>query len=297
VRYFFLARPFTHRTIGALSPPVHLSNPFPRLNLCYSARDFADALSLASEDSLNRRLLLAPAFTVAVTALFAVILLATPPRQTTQTAKKTSTAAKTAAPTKLTETATSPVVLISVNGVNDIDPSKALGSKSAPVTMEIFSDFQCPACKQLFTTTSQKVINDYVNTGKIYMVHRDFPLPMHAYSRIAASYSRAAAHIGKNDVVEVALFQNQEKWETNGDIQSIVAAVLTPAEMKKVQSLVDAKTLEPLIEKDKQLGLGYSVNQTPTSWLHTKGGQSFPVVGFVQYDVLKTFLDQLVAQK
>jgi protein-disulfide isomerase len=67
--------------------------------------------------------------------------------------------------------------------------------------------------------------------------------------------------------------------------------------MKKVQALVDSKALEPLIEKDKQLGQGYSVNQTPTSWLHTKGGQSFPVVGYVQYDVLKTFLDQLIAQK
>ena len=51
------------------------------------------------------------------------------------------------------------------------------------------------------------------------MVHRDFPLPMHAYSRVAANYSRAAAHIGKNDVVEEALFQNQEKWEANGDVK------------------------------------------------------------------------------
>ena len=165
------------------------------------------------------------------------------------------------------------------------------------MTMEVFSDFQCPACKQLFTTTLQRVSNDYVNTGKIYMVHRDFPLPMHAYSRVAASYARAAAHIGKNDVVEVALFQNQEKWEATGDVKGTVAVVLTPAEMKRVQALVDGKTLEPLIEKDKQLGQTDGINQTPTVWLHTKGGQAFPVVGFVSYDVLKTFLDQLIAQK
>ncbi len=246
---------------------------------------------------MNRRLHLTPALALAVSTLCAVVMFAAPPEQKAQAANKTAVASKTATPKVSEPAATNSVTLISVNGVNDIDPTKALGSKSAPITMEIFSDFQCPACKQLFNTTSQKVINDYVNTGKIYMVHRDFPLPMHAYSRVAASYSRAAAHIGKNDVVEVALFQNQEKWETSGDIQSVVAAVLTPAEMRKVQALVDAKTLEPLIEKDKQLGMGYSVNQTPTSWLHTKGGQSFPVVGFVQYDVLKTFLDQLVAQK
>jgi len=186
---------------------------------------------------------------------------------------------------------------ISVNGVNDIDPTRAFGSKNAPVVMEIFSDFQCPACKQLFTTTTQKVMDNYVSAGKVYLIHRDFPLPMHAYSRVAASYSRAAAHIGRGEEVEQAIFQNQEKWEMSGDIQGTVAAALSPAEMKKVQALVEAKTFEPLIEKDKQLGRLVPVNQTPYTVLHTKTGQTFPVVGFVSYDVLKSFLDQLVAQK
>ncbi len=137
---------------------------------------------------MNRRLPLALAFIVAVSMLYAVVLVATTPGQTAQTAQKSTPAAKSVTPAKSSETAAAPVTLISVNGVNDIDPTKAIGSKNAPITMEIFSDFQCPACKQLFTTTSQKVMNDYVNTGKIYMVHRDFPLPMHAYSRVAASY-------------------------------------------------------------------------------------------------------------
>lgn len=190
-----------------------------------------------------------------------------------------------------------PQATIAVNGINDIDPAKAFGSKNAPVIMEIFSDFQCPACRQLFTTTTQKVIDNYVNTGKVYLIHRDFPLPMHAYSRVAASYARAAAHIGRGEEVEQAIFQNQEKWEMTGDVQGTVAAALSPAEMRKVQALVDAKTYEPLIEKDRHLGMLIPVNQTPYTVLHTKSGQTFPVVGFVSYDVLKSFLDQLVAQK
>jgi len=203
-------------------------------------------------------------------------------------AKKSSTAASSA---KAALAAQAP---ITVNGVANIDPTKAFGSKNASVTMEIFSDFQCPACKQLFTTTTQRVIDNYVNNNKVYLIHRDFPLPMHAYSRVAASYSRAAAHIGKCESVELALFQNQEKWEMTGDVKGTVAAVLTPAEMKKVQELVDGKTLEPLVEKDKQLGQAVPVNQTPTMIIHTRDGQSYPVVGFVSYDVLKTLLDQLV---
>jgi protein-disulfide isomerase len=80
-------------------------------------------------------------------------------------------------------------------------------------------------------------------------------------------------------------------------VKGTVASVLSAAEMKKVQALVDGKTLEPLIDRDKQIGQGYVINQTPTTIIHAKNGQAFPVVGFVNYDVLKTFLDQLVAQK
>jgi protein-disulfide isomerase len=69
---------------------------------------------------------------------------------------------------------------------------------------------------------------------------------------------------------------------------------LTPTEMKKVQTLVDEGTLEPLIDKDKQIGQAMPVNQTPTTIIHTKDGQTYPVVGYVSYDVLKTLLDQLV---
>jgi protein-disulfide isomerase len=183
---------------------------------------------------------------------------------------------------------------ITVDGVKDIDPDKSYGSKNAAVVMETYTDFQCPACKQLYTTTLQRVMDNYVDNNKIYMVHRDFPLPMHAYSRIAASYARAACHIGKCDVVEQILFQNQEKWEANGDVKGTVAAVLNPAEMKKVQAIVESGSLEPLIDRDKQLGQAVPVNQTPTTIIHTKDGQTYPVVGYVSYDVLKTLLDQIV---
>ena len=244
------------------------------------------------EESVNRRL---PIVSAKLLTFFicGTLLLAASPDQKSQTSS--STAKKAAAP-KAAETPTVSTASITVNGVADIDPTKAFGSKTAPVVVEIYSDFQCPACKQLFLNTTQKVMDSYVNTGKVYLVHRDFPLPMHAYSRVAASYSRAAAHIGKCEPVEQALFQNQEKWEANGDVKGTVASVLSPAEMKKVQAIVDAQTLEPMIERDKQLGLTVPVTQTPTSVFHSKG-QTYPYAGTLSYDVLKDFLDQLVAQK
>ena len=240
---------------------------------------------------MNRCSPLALAAALALGLSGTLIVVAAP--QTQPAAAKKSASSSKAAPAAAPAAPQVSLATISVAGVSDIDPAKSFGNKNAGVVMEIFSDFQCPACKQLFTQTTQRVMDNYVNTNKVYLVHRDFPLQMHAYSRIAASYSRAAAHVGKCDVVEQALFQNQEKWEQNGDVKGIVASALSPADMKKVQAIVDSKALEPLIQKDLQLGFAVPVNQTPTSVVHTKDGQSYPVVGYVSFDVLKTLLDQV----
>jgi protein-disulfide isomerase len=180
--------------------------------------------------------------------------------------------------------------------VSDIDTRKAFGSKNAPLVLEVFSDFQCPACKTLYTSTNRQLMDNYVTNGKVYLVHRDFPLPMHAHSRVAAQYARAAAQLGKTEQVEQALFANQEKWENTGDIDGTVATALSPAEMTKVRAMVKGGTLEPLIEKDLALGRIYNVNQTPTTIVHFKD-QTYPVVGVQSYAVLHQFLDQLLAQK
>jgi len=180
--------------------------------------------------------------------------------------------------------------------VTDIDPHKAFGSKNAPVTMEVFSDFQCPACKTLYISTNRQLMDNYVSTGKVYLIHRDFPLPMHAYSRIAARYARAAAQIGKFEPVEQVLFQNQEKWEQTGDVDGTVAGVLSAAETAKVRALVKGGTLDAAIDKDSALGQSYRVSQTPTTVFHSKG-QTYPFAGVMTYDMLKQFLDQLLSQK
>lgn len=182
------------------------------------------------------------------------------------------------------------------SALQDVDPHKAFGSKNAPIAMEVFSDFQCPACKQLYKTTNQPLLDNYINTNKVYLVHRDFPLPMHAYSRVAAKYARAAAELGKAEQAEQALFQNQEKWEQTGDVDGILAAVFSSADMTKIRTLAKGTSLDAAIEKDVALGKTDNVNQTPTTIIHYKG-QTYPVVGIVSYDVLRSFLDQLLSQR
>src|SRR5262249_33725809 len=80
--------------------------------------------------------------------------------------------------------------------------AKSLGSKNAPIVIEDFSDFQCPVCKVLYEATMEQVIKNYVDTGKVFLVHHDFPLNIHAHSREAARWANAAAAIGKFAPVE-----------------------------------------------------------------------------------------------
>src|SRR5712692_5528485 len=95
---------------------------------------------------------------------------------------------------------------------------KSLDSKNAPITMEVFSDFQCPACRNFYETTLKQLIDNYVTTGKVYLVHRDFPLDMHPYSHQAARFANAAAELGQFESVERALFDKQDTWAPNGKI-------------------------------------------------------------------------------
>ena len=208
----------------------------------------------------------------------------------------TSETAVISEPVVLANAASRPTALQAAAALPDVDPHKAFGSKNAAVVMEVFSDYQCPACKSMFTTTNRRLMDDYVSTGKVYLIHRDFPLAMHAYSRVAARYARAAAQLGKVEPVEQALFQNREKWEQTGDVDGTVASVLSAGEMTKVRALVKGNTLDPMIDKDYALGQTYRISQTPTTVFHCKG-QTYPYSGAMTYDTLKTFLDQLLSQK
>src|SRR5260370_41693267 len=66
----------------------------------------------------------------------------------------------------------------SLAAVPDIDPHVTAGSKNAPIVMEVFSDFQCPACKTLFMTTNRQVMDNYVSTGKVFLIHPPLPPPL-----------------------------------------------------------------------------------------------------------------------
>ncbi len=59
------------------------------------------------------------------------------------------------------------------------DDDAVLGDKNAPVTLIEFSDYECPFCKRHFTNTYPEIKKKYIDTGKVKMIFRDFPLNFH----------------------------------------------------------------------------------------------------------------------
>ena len=171
--------------------------------------------------------------------------------------------------------------------------SKAVGSASAPITIEVFSDYQCPACRELYLETLRPLIDNYVLTGKVYLIHRDMPLTVHQYSRLAARYGDAAAHVNELEKVSTALFLNQMQWSIDGNVDRVVAQVLTPAEMRQVRQLVESGKMDAAIDSDVERARTFSVRQTPTMVI-THKGRSDPVVGVIPYSMLRQYLDELL---
>jgi protein-disulfide isomerase len=172
---------------------------------------------------------------------------------------------------------------------------KAFGSAQAPVTMEVFSDFQCPACKNLHETTLRMVKENYVKKGKVYLIHRDFPLPNHAHARIAATWAVAASRFGKYEAVADALFRTQTDWSVSGNVDKAAASALTAAEATKVRAMLKDPQIAAEIDKDVAAGQQVKLQQTPTVVISHKG-QKYPVAGVISYDIMQRFIEMLLAQ-
>ena len=68
----------------------------------------------------------------------------------------------------------------------------SLGKSDAPVTVIEFSDYQCPFCQRFVRNTLPALKTDYVDTGKVRYIFRDFPLAMHRQARKAAEAAHCA---------------------------------------------------------------------------------------------------------
>jgi len=172
------------------------------------------------------------------------------------------------------------------------EKGKIIGNPSAPVRIDVYSDFACPACKNFHEQTLPLIIRDYVSAGKVYVVNREFPLNIaaHKYSRDAAKYAVAAGRLLIYQPVADALFRNQAEWANSGKVWETVASVLSPEQQKKVQTIAKEPSVEAEVQRDVDAGTKEKINSTPTIFI-TRGTQHFPIAYPINYMFLRSLLD------
>ena len=174
-------------------------------------------------------------------------------------------------------------------------PVHSMGLPTAPITIELFSDFQCPGCKGLHESTVRELRRTYVNSGKVRLVYRDIHLPMHKHARLAACYACAAEKLGIYDTVADKLFETQEKWDKTGNIDEIVASVVPAAQMTKLRAIAADPAIGQGIDAATKGALEQArIPGTPTMIIHH--GNQTDRVGQVSMPILSKYLDTLLAK-
>ena len=92
-----------------------------------------------------------------------------------------------------------------------VGDNPTLGKADAPLTLVEFSDYQCPFCRQFSEGTLPALKKDYIDTGKLRYVFRDFPIDqIHPQARKAAEAAHCAGDEGKYWEMHGLLFRNQQ---------------------------------------------------------------------------------------
>ena len=180
----------------------------------------------------------------------------------------------------------------------DDDPVK--GDSNAPITMIEFSDFQCPFCARFFTETLPLIQKNYIDTGKVKFVYRDFPLPdIHQNAIPAAIAAECADEQGMFWEYHNKIFENQLLWQ-DLDKQNVVRTFEQFAE----ELVLDTNTFNTCLESAKYLdevqndlndGVSYGVTGTPGFFIGNEKIGYGMVSGAQPYAAFQQVFDQLLA--
>lgn len=144
-----------------------------------------------------------------------------------------------------------------------VDNEPAIGPATAPVTIVMFSDFQCPACARTHPAL-KRVMAEF--PGKVRLVVRDYPLEdIHKHAFNAALAANAAAKQGKFTEYAEKLYANQESLD-KASLTSFAAELGLNAKQFEIDFSDAAAVAE--IKQDQADGDSYGVSSTPTVFVN-----------------------------
>ena len=182
-----------------------------------------------------------------------------------------------------------PVTTIPAGLEND----RTLGSPSAPVTIDVWADFQCPFCDQFATTVEPRIITDFVATGQAKLVAHDFAFLGRGRtpdeSTDAATAARCAAQNGKYWEYAEYLWANQGGENQGAFRKERLDQIATAVglDLARFDQCLTDQSLRSAVAAERSQGAAMGINSTPTIFVD---GQKLPTVP--TYEQLATLIRQ-----
>ena len=142
------------------------------------------------------------------------------------------------------------------------------GPSDAVLKVEIYGDFQCPAC-----ATASRVIDELQTQeyqGKMKVIFHEFPLAMHRHSKEAAMTAEAAGLQGKFWEMHDMLYKYQEVWSEVGNVRPFFEnyAQAIGLDLDKFRADRDSVRVENIVIRDGTDGEIRGVRNTPTIFVN-----------------------------
>ncbi|RJP55549.1 MAG: DsbA family protein [Anaerolineaceae bacterium] len=150
----------------------------------------------------------------------------------------------------------------------------AMGDPDAPVKLETWEDFQCPACKNFSEDVESLLIQNYIATGKVYYMFHHYPFiddySASSESDQAANASMCAGEQGRFWDYKSILFANWngENIGAFSDRRLLAFGESLGLEMKDFEACFNANTYKAQIDQDFADGISLGVNSTPSVFVN-----------------------------
>ncbi len=177
-----------------------------------------------------------------------------------------------------------------------------LGKADAPITLIEFSDFQCPFCRKWYRETYADLKKQYIDTGKVKLVYRHYPLSFHPAAEPSALAVTCAQKQG-NDVAWAfhdAIFTEQDKSGNVNTFQFGPTELSTWANSVKGldktawQKCFDAKETLAQVQKDTADGSASGIDGTPGFWILGPDDQAKKISGAYPLSEFQTAIDGML---
>jgi protein-disulfide isomerase len=161
------------------------------------------------------------------------------------------------------------------------------GDANAPITMIEYSSLSCPHCARFQKDVLPQIKKDFIDTGKVKLIQRDFPLNKPAVQ--AAQFAHCAGPMRYFALVDV-LFKTQDQWLTDNAVDKL-AEIAATAGMDRAtfDACLANKDIEAkIVASRKAAEDAFGINATPTFIIN-----GVKVEGEQSYDDLKALFAKL----